>query len=62
MDESSLDDNDDFLEEVLDETGENESIEVQSIEDLELQLAEAIENEDYELASKIRDEIKKRKA
>ncbi len=62
MDESSLDDNDDFLEEVLDETSENESIEVQSIEDLELQLAEAIENEDYELASKIRDEIKKRKA
>lgn len=62
LDESSLDDNDDFLEEVLDETGENESIEVQSIEDLELQLAEAIENEDYELASKIRDEIKKRKA
>jgi len=62
LDESSLDDNDDFLEEVLDETSENESIEVQSIEDLELQLAEAIENEDYELASKIRDEIKKRKA
>ncbi len=62
LDESSLDENDDFLEEVLDETSENESIEVQSIEDLELQLAEAIENEDYELASKIRDEIKKRKA
>lgn len=62
LDESSLEDNDDFLEEVLDETTEGESIEVQSIEDLEQQLAEAIENEDYELASKIRDEIKKRKA
>ena len=64
LDESSLDDDDDddFLEEVLDDTSKNASIEVQSIEDLEQQLAEAIENEDYELASKIRDEIKKRKS
>ena len=61
LDESSMDDDDDFLEEVLDDTTEGASIEVQSIEDLEQQLAEAIENEDYELASKIRDEITKRK-
>jgi bifunctional DNase/RNase len=32
-----------------------------SIEDLELQLKEALENEEYELATKIRDEINKRK-
>jgi bifunctional DNase/RNase len=31
-----------------------------SIEELEIQLDEAIQNEDYELASKIRDEINKR--
>lgn len=31
-----------------------------NVEELETQLAEAIENEDYELASKIRDEINKR--
>lgn len=31
-----------------------------SIEELETQLSEAIQNEDYELASKIRDEINKR--
>ena len=32
-----------------------------SIEELELQLQEALDNEDYELAMKIRDEINKRK-
>jgi protein-arginine kinase activator protein McsA len=32
-----------------------------SVEELEQQLVEALENEDYELASKIRDEINKRK-
>ena len=31
-----------------------------SLDDLSKQLTEAIENEDYELASKIRDEIKRR--
>ena len=31
-----------------------------SIQDLEKQLQEALENENYELASKLRDEIKKR--
>jgi protein-arginine kinase activator protein McsA len=31
-----------------------------SLEELNAQLAEAIENEDYELASKLRDEINKR--
>ncbi|HIP35722.1 MAG TPA: bifunctional nuclease family protein [Crocinitomix sp.] len=32
-----------------------------SLEELELRLKEAVENEEYELASKLRDEIKKRK-
>ncbi|MFM7595140.1 MAG: bifunctional nuclease domain-containing protein [Flavobacteriales bacterium] len=40
------------LEEYLDEV---------SVDELEKQLEEALENEDYELASKIRDEINKRK-
>lgn len=38
-----------------------EPLEEVSIDDLEQQLVEALENEDYELASKIRDEINKRK-
>jgi bifunctional DNase/RNase len=38
----------------------NDSINQVSIEELEVQLDEAIQNEDYELASKIRDEINKR--
>ena len=32
-----------------------------SIEDLEEKLLEALENEDYELASRIRDELNRRK-
>lgn len=51
----------DFEEEDDDELNEviNE-MEAISLEELNAQLAEAIENEDYELASKLRDEIKKR--
>ena len=39
----------------------DEPLEEVSVDDLEQQLEEALENEDYELASKIRDEINKRK-
>jgi bifunctional DNase/RNase len=39
---------------------EDEEIENLELENLEEQLKEAILNEDYELASKLRDEIKKR--
>ncbi len=39
---------------------EDEEIENLELENLEEQLKEAISNEDYELASKLRDEIKKR--
>ena len=38
------------------------TLETISIEDLENQLNQAIDDEDYELASKIRDEIQRRKA
>ena len=47
-------DDEDELDEVINE------IEAISLEELNAQLAEAIENEDYELASKLRDEINKR--
>lgn len=39
---------------------ESSSLVNESLKDLEKQLQEALENENYELASKIRDEIKKR--
>ena len=44
-----------------DETG-GETLDEQSIEDLETELSNALSNEDYELASKLRDEINKRGA
>jgi bifunctional DNase/RNase len=47
-------DDEDELDEVINE------MEAISLEELNAQLAEAIENEDYELASKLRDEINKR--
>ena len=48
-----IDDEDD-LDEVINE------MEAISMEELNTKLAEALENEDYELASKLRDEINKR--
>ncbi len=54
-------DEDDFMSEAIDDvTNENDTIENKSIEDLKKELNIAIENEDYELASKIRDEIQRR--
>ena len=47
-------DDEDEIDEVINE------MEGISLEELNAQLAEAIENEDYELASKLRDEINKR--
>lgn len=52
-----MDEDDDLEEET--ELGESEFA-AATIEELEEQLTQAIEAEDYELASKIRDEIKKR--
>ncbi len=54
-DENETKESDDFIE---NKTTETEAI---SIEDLEEKLQEAIENEDYEKASTLRDEITKRK-
>jgi hypothetical protein len=60
MDENQEKDNDDFtIEEELEKASEG-SMGSYTIEELEVQLSEAIENEDYELASRIRDEINKR--
>ncbi len=47
-------------EDVFKEEPELSSLVSDSIQDLEKQLQEALENENYELASKLRDEIKKR--
>ena len=47
-------------EDVFKEEPELSSLVNDSIQDLEKQLQEALENENYELASKLRDEIKKR--
>ena len=47
-------------EDVFNDEPELSSLVNDSIQDLEKQLQEALENENYELASKLRDEIKKR--
>ena len=59
LDQSSLDQND-LLAEANDDLHEEETLETVSIDELENQLNQAISNEDYELASKIRDEIQRR--
>lgn len=61
LDEDAVDDNDFAMsdDDTLDESPTS-SWETMSVEELETQLNEAIENENYELASKIRDEINKR--
>lgn len=60
MDETQEKDDDDFnIEEELEKASEG-SLGSYTVEELEVQLNEAIENEDYELASRIRDEINKR--
>ena len=58
LDEGSIED-DSLLTEV-DEEEAPDTIESQSTAELEKQLNDAIDNEDYELASRIRDELKKR--
>lgn len=61
LDESALEEND-LLAESFDDASEENTIASLSKEDLESQLNQAIQDEDYELASRIRDEIKRRKA
>lgn len=62
LDEISESDNDALFSESEEAEEAVDSISTVSIEELENQLNEAIANEDYELASKIRDEINKRNA
>jgi bifunctional DNase/RNase len=60
MDETGIDDDGDLIAEAFEE-GESEGIlESLSVEELQFELNKAIKDEDYELASKIRDEINKR--
>jgi len=61
LDENDIDEND-FLSESIEEPSEEDIISSHTAEELENQLNQAIENEDYELASKIRDEIQRRQA
>lgn len=60
LDETNVDE-DELLTEALNEgTDAKGSLSGLSVEELEFELNQAIENEDYELASRIRDEINKR--
>lgn len=59
LDETNMDD-DDIMSEVDAESEGTESIEEIPLDDLQKQLDAAIENEDYELASRLRDEINRR--
>jgi bifunctional DNase/RNase len=61
MDEERLDMDEDFQSEEEDEFLDGEGLDSEALDALEVQLQQALENEDYELASKIRDEINKRK-
>ncbi|MCT4562687.1 MAG: bifunctional nuclease family protein [Crocinitomicaceae bacterium] len=61
LDENADDDSMD-MGEMEDETEQKEGLKGMSVEELESELNQAIENEDYEMASKIRDEINKRSA
>jgi uncharacterized protein len=60
LDESNMDSELNFSDDEEDASEEKESAKTVSIEELENQLNAALENEDYELASRLRDEINKR--
>lgn len=59
LDETTSEEDELFSDEESETTNEN-SLGSLSLEELEKELSDAVENEDYELASKIRDEINKR--
>jgi bifunctional DNase/RNase len=61
LDETN-DEDENLFAEMEEEESTDETLDEQSVEDLETQLREALSNEDYELASKLRDEINKRGA
>jgi len=61
--EDEEDESDGFIEEEVDlDELTKDPVETFSLEDLEGKMEEAIKNEDYEMASKIRDEINRRKS
>ena len=62
LDENSENNDDAMFSEPEDESSQGDTLASVTLEDLENQLNQAITNEDYELASKIRDEINKRSA
>ncbi|MFK7783942.1 MAG: bifunctional nuclease domain-containing protein [Crocinitomicaceae bacterium] len=62
LDETSEIDDETLFSESEEAEPQKDTISTVSLEELENQLNEAIANEDYELASKIRDEINKRNA
>lgn len=61
LDEENMEENDFDFEEKEESVSSDQSLKSLSDEELETHLNEAIDNEDYELASRIRDEINKRK-
>ncbi|MFT6981772.1 MAG: bifunctional DNase/RNase [Crocinitomicaceae bacterium] len=62
LDETSMEDDDLVVENIEEKEAAEDTIEAISNEELHNRLNQAIDNEDYELASKIRDEINKREA
>lgn len=61
--DQTLDEDDDILAQALEEDDAPEdALKSASMDELEKQLNQAIDNEDYELASKIRDEMNKRQS
>lgn len=61
--DQTMDEEDDILAQALEEDDTPEdALKSASMEELEKQLNQAIDNEDYELASKIRDEMNKRQS
>lgn len=60
MDETGIDDDGDLIAEAFEEGESEGTLESLNVEELQFELNKAIEDEDYELASKIRDEINKR--
>ncbi|MDT0553123.1 bifunctional nuclease family protein [Urechidicola vernalis] len=59
-DEEEVEEEELILEDLIPETIEETSYSSESLESLNQKLSEAVANEDYELAAKIRDEINKR--
>ncbi|OIQ39673.1 MAG: hypothetical protein BM563_04090 [Bacteroidetes bacterium MedPE-SWsnd-G1] len=59
-DEEEVEEEELILEDLIPETIEETSYSSESLESLNQKLSEAVTNEDYELAAKIRDEINKR--